>query len=122
MAVAADPSRGSLDHLSLGQDNEALGNVGSFDDLDLPGSGSCGGGTDARPLIATIGIDAFDEGEQASRSFVEHQRRAITVLDIGGMNDDAQQETKRIDEDVALATLDLLASIEALRIEVFAPF
>jgi hypothetical protein len=38
------------------------------------------------------------------------------------MNDDAQQETKRIDEDVALAARDLLASIEALRVKVFAPF
>jgi len=43
-------------------------------------------------------------------------------LDIGGMNDDIQQETKRIDEDVPLATFDLLACIEALRIEGFAPF
>jgi hypothetical protein len=38
------------------------------------------------------------------------------------MNNDAQQEAERIDEDVAFAALDLLACIEALRIEVFAPF
>ena len=31
-------------------------------------------------------------------------------------------ETKRIDEDLALAAGDLLASIKALRIEAFAPF
>ena len=73
-------------------------------------------------MITTIGVDALDEGEQTPRSFVEHQGGAVAVLDIGGMNDDAQQEAERIDEDVALAALDLLACIEALRIEAFAPF
>jgi hypothetical protein len=31
----------------------------------------------------------------------------ITVLNIGGTNNDVQQETQRIDQDVPLATLDL---------------
>ncbi len=73
-------------------------------------------------MIAAIGVDALDEGEQTSDSFVEHQDSAVAVLDVGGMNDDIQQETKRIDEDVPFAAFDLLACIEALRIEVFAPF
>ena len=34
---------------------------------------------------------------------------AIAVLNIGGMNDNVQQETQRVDQDVPLATLDLLA-------------
>ena len=32
---------------------------------------------------------------------------AIAVLNIGGMNDNVQQETQRVDQDVPLATLDL---------------
>jgi hypothetical protein len=32
---------------------------------------------------------------------------SITVLNISRMNDDAQQEAQRIDQDVPLATLDL---------------
>ena len=32
---------------------------------------------------------------------------AITILNIGRMNDDAQQEAQRVDQDVPLATLDL---------------
>jgi hypothetical protein len=35
---------------------------------------------------------------------------AIAVLNIGGMNDNVQQETQRVDQDVPLATLDLHAS------------
>jgi len=120
--VAADPSQGSLDHPSFWQDDEAPGDIGSLDDLDLPCAGSRGCCANARSLIAAIGVDALDEGELSSRSFVEHQRRTIAVLDIGGMNDDIQQEAERVDEDVALAARDLLASIEALWIEAFAPF
>jgi len=32
---------------------------------------------------------------------------AIAVLNVGGMNDNVQQETQRVDQDVPLATLDL---------------
>lgn len=118
----ADPGEGSLDHPSFGQDNKSLGDVGSFDDLDLPSAGFGGGGADTRPLITAIGIDAFDEGEQASRPFIEHQLRTVAILDAGGMDGDVQQEAQCIDEDVAFAALDLLTRIEALRIEAFAPF
>ena len=38
------------------------------------------------------------------------------------LDDHTQQEADRIDEDVALASLDLLARIEALRIKRRAPF
>ena len=48
--------------------------------------------------------------------------RAIAILHVGRVDGDAQQEAKRIDEDVPLAAGDLLAGIEALRIERGAPF
>ena len=47
---------------------------------------------------------------------------AVTVLNIGGMNDDIQQETQRVDQDVPLATLDLLARVVARRVERRPPF
>ena len=112
-AASADPSKGSLDHPSFWQDNKTFCDVGSFDDLDLPCTCSCGSGTNARPLIAAIGVDAFDEGEQPSCAFVEHQGGTIAILNASGMNGDAQQEAQRVDEDVAFAALDLLARVEA---------
>jgi hypothetical protein len=47
---------------------------------------------------------------------------SITVLNISRMNDDAQQETQRVDQDVPLAALDLLARVVARRIEPRPPF
>src|SRR5262249_14375144 len=41
---------------------------------------------------------------------------------IGGMNDNVQQETQRVDQDVPLATFDLLARVVARRIEPSPPF
>jgi len=36
----------------------------------------------------------------------------IAVLNVGGMHDNVQQEAHRVDQDVPLATLDLLAGVE----------
>ena len=47
---------------------------------------------------------------------------AIAVLHIGWVNDNAQEEAERVDQDVALAPRDLLARIIALRVERGAPF
>ena len=47
---------------------------------------------------------------------------AVTVLNIRGMNDNVQQEAQRVDQDVPLATLDLLARVVARRIEPRPPF
>jgi hypothetical protein len=47
---------------------------------------------------------------------------SIAVLNVGGMNDNVQQETQRVDQDVPLATFDLLARVVARRIEPSPPF
>jgi hypothetical protein len=44
----------------------------------------------------------------------QQQRKcSIAVLNVGGMNDNVQQETQRVDQDVPLATFDLLARVVA---------
>lgn len=94
----------------------------TFDDLDPPRSGRCDRRGQLGPLIVGIGEDAFDEGEAATRAAVEDQPSAITILQVGRVNDDVQQEAERVDENVPLATRDLLARVIARRIERRPPF
>jgi hypothetical protein len=120
-AIAANPGQGSFDDPALGQDDELVQFV-ALDDLEHPTAGAGSGLRGAWSLIAGIGEDPLDEGEEAARAPIENQPRPVAVLNIAGMDDDVQQKTKRIDEDVTLASSDLLARIVALRVERGAPF
>ena len=120
-SVAADPSEGSLDNPSLGQDDETMQLI-ALDDLKCPGAGlgdGCGG---LGSLVAGISEDALDEGKEAARASIEDKRRAVAILYIGGVDDDIQQEAERIDENMPFSARDLLARIKVLRVERAAPF
>jgi len=68
-------------------------------------------------LITCVGEDAKDEREQRPGSLIQNRRGTVAILNVGGQNDDAQQEAERIDKDVAFAARDLLGRVKALRIE-----
>ena len=119
-AIATDPGEGPLNDPSFGQHFKA-GSVRSFDDLQLPGTGTPHGQRHLASRVAAISKDAFDEREQSSRP-PQQVESTIPVLDIGGMNDNVQQQAQRVDQDVPLATLDLLARVVARRIEPSPPF
>jgi hypothetical protein len=120
-AVAANPSEGSLDDPALGQDDELV-QFGALDDLHDPTARPHGGLHHPRSLITSVGEDALDEGKEAACASIKHKPRPIAVLQVGGMDDDAQEEAERIDEDVPPAPRDLLARIETLRVKRGAPF
>lgn len=87
--------------------------VAALDDLDDPGSGGGNSIGGLGGVVTAVGVDALDEGKQAPRPLVEDQRRAVAILDVGRMDGDAQQQAERIDQDVPLAALDLLARVVA---------
>jgi len=120
-SVAANPSEGSLDNPSLGQDDETMQLI-ALDDLKCPGAGLGDGRGGLGSLVAGISEDALDEGKEAARASIEDKRRAVAILYIGGVDDDIQQEAERIDENMPLSARDLLARIKALRVERGAPF
>ena len=115
-SVVADPSESSLDDPAFWENDEAMQLV-AFDDFQLPSAGLGDSRGGLCSLIAGIGEDAQDEGKQCPRAWIENERRAVAILDIGGMNGNAQQETERVDEDVSLAARDFLARIVALCID-----
>ncbi len=110
--TAADPGEGAFHDPALGQDHEAFCSIGSLHDLQLPCSGAQDHESHLLAAVAAVGEDAFDEGKQPSRPAQQFEG-AVAVLDVGGKNGDAQQETQCVDEDVALAALDLLARVVA---------
>ncbi len=65
-AIAADPGQGAFDDPALGQDDEFVQFV-ALDDLEHPTTRAGSRSRDARSLIAGIGEDALDEGEEAKR-------------------------------------------------------
>jgi hypothetical protein len=95
---------------------------GALDDFELPGSGPRHGARGLCGVVSAVGEDAFDEREEAPRAAIEHEPCTIAILNVGGVDHDVQEETKRIDENVPLAALDLLARIVALRIDRRPPF
>ena len=117
-----DPGEGPLDNPPFGQDDEAMQFI-AFDDLQLPGAGPGDGGSGSGALVAGIGEDAFDEREQdLLRAPVEDEQGTIAILHVGRVSDDVQQEAERVDKNMPLAARDLLARIQALRVERAAPF
>lgn len=120
-SVVADPGQGALDDPPFGQDDEAM-LFAAPDDLQFPGAALCDRGGCFRSLVAGVGEDVFDERKEAARALIEDQTRSVTILNSGRMDDDVQQEAKRVDENMPFAARDLLARIEALRIERGAPF
>jgi len=119
-AVPADPREGSFDDPSFGQHLEAM-QVGALDDFQMPRTGARDRGSHSWPLIAAVRVDACDEREAPPGPAQEIQG-AVAVLDVGGMDDDVQQEAERIDEDVPLAPERLLPCIVARRIDRGPPF
>jgi hypothetical protein len=120
-AVSADPCERSLDNPSLGQHGELMHLV-ALDDLDDPTARVRSSKRRARPLISGIGENAQDEGPKRARRLVQHKACAVAILNIGGMDGDAQQQAERVDEDMPFATDDFLGRIIALGVEKSPPF
>ena len=109
-AVAVEPGESSLDRPASWQELKSRGSIGPLDDLDLPLPVS---GQRRRQLpagIAAIGKDMAQPGEPvADRG--EQSGRPIAILDIAGVDPGREEVPGGVGNDVALATVDLLARI-----------
>src|ERR1700751_423057 len=83
-----------VDDPSLGQDFES-GSMGSLDDFQLPCPGAPHNERRLVSGISAIGENTLDERKQSARP-AQKTECSITVLNVGRMNNDVQQETQRI--------------------------
>ena len=121
-AATVEPGDCALDDPASGQHDESVDLIGAFDDFDFELRQDLRQGfLEHRSLIAAVGEQLLQERIHPEQGR-KQQEAAVTVLDIGGMNDRMQQQTQRIYEKVALLALDLLARIIARRIDPGPPF
>jgi hypothetical protein len=118
--VATDPGERSFDDPAFWQHLKACC-IGSFDNLQLPSACAPDDHSHFYSRVSAISKDALDKWEQPPRP-VQQVEGTVAVLNISGMNDDVQQQAQRVDQDVPLATFDLLARVVARRIERRPPF
>ena len=90
--------------------------IGALDDLDVDLSHDfLEGGAKQRALISAIGVEL-----QQERKHAEHRRHdkfaTVAILDVGRVHDGVDQQALRIDDNVTLFALDLLASVVSRRI------
>ena len=95
--------------------------VGSLDDFKPPIPGRRDGLGELRALIAGVGENAFDKWK-GPPGLAQQIASTIAILHVGRMDRDAQEQAERVDKDMPLASGDLLARIEPLRVERGAPF
>ena len=121
-ATPIEPSEGALDYPAARQDDKAAGGVGTLDDLDLELRQNVGDALlEYRPLIAAIGEQLAQERVEAEQRR-DQQDAAVSILHIGRMNNGVHQQAFRIDHDVSLLALDLLAGIVPVRVDAGPPF
>ena len=121
-AAASQPGECPFDHPAPRQDFEALGGIGSLDDfghearhgLLLPLG-------EDRSLIAAIGEQLLQERVSPEQR-LQDQHAAVTILDVGRMNQRMKQQPYRVDEDMPLLALDLFPRIIPAQVDRGPPF
>ena len=121
-AASIEPCEGSLDNPSARQYLKSRGGVGSLHNRDgKPRQCLRQRVTEFRTLISTVGEQFLKERIKAEHGGHDIHP-SVTVLDVGWMNDRVQQQPYRIDQDMPLLSLDLLAGIVTIRVDAGPPF
>ena len=121
-SAAVEPCEGALDDPTPRQDLEAFGAVRPFDDFRREmRQGLFLSRAELRSLIAAIG-EEFAQERMETEQGPENQNTAVAILNVAGMDHRMKQQAYRIDKDMALFALDLLARIIAVRVDAAPPF
>ena len=117
-SVAAQPGECALDDPAAGEQLKALGLVGSLDDSQRPLADFCQCLAQFVAGITAIGEDmtqpweaVSDAGENIHSTVAVPETSSGQALDIGGVDDGADQKTLRVGDDMTLPALDLFTRI-----------
>ena len=121
-ATATEPTDGALDNPTFGQNDEALGPIGTTDDFsDQVRHDVREAVVEHRPGVGAVSKQLLEEWELSEQGGQEYQA-TVAILNIGGRHQRMQQQTQCIDENVALLAFDQLAGIESMGIDAGPPF
>ena len=93
-----------------GKNHESFRRIAAFDNFDCPIAVAGNRLAQLRAGIGTIGKQVTQPGEPVANG-LDERACAIAVLNVGRGNDHKQQQSDRVDNNVALATLDLFSGV-----------
>lgn len=111
--LASQPSKRSLNHPTARQNNETDGSSDAVND-DQSETKQETGEEHRKSIVGAVGEDGAKPTVERL-DFLQQRPRAVGVLDIGGEDDDAQQQAGGVDRYVAFAPPDFLARIVPTR-------
>lgn len=93
-SAPTQPCKGAFDDPAARQNLKALGGVGALDDLDGPFAHAGERAAQFLSGISSIGKD-MTQPREAAADRRQHIDGAVTILDIGGMDEDEDQQSRR---------------------------
>ena len=118
-AVTVEPAKCALDDPAFGQDLEAFGRVATPDNFEFP-TGELFDPSLQLSGVAAVGPDLF-QSRTVEANLLDQSARPVTVLNAGRVHDHADGQSQGIDDKVALASFNLLASVVAALRPPFSP-
>src|SRR6266542_1949358 len=111
--IFAQPGKGALNHPTLGQHRKAFLPFRRLDDLQHPAKLLLTPLAQRFTAIGAVQQHLLDPTQ--ARQAQQQRTKAALVLPIGGMHQDAQQQTEHIDNQMPLASAHVFAAIPAAR-------
>ena len=105
---------------AVGED-EAFGGVGAFDDFDGPSAVNLERVAQLVSCVAAI-CEHMTQPREAKTHGLQHIHCSVTVLNVSGKDQDEDQKSAGVGQDMALTTTDLFARIIALNSAAFGGF